>query len=179
MNDYQQELRDRWNRAPLAGMPNPWRAVTLPHVGGVFAIGLSPDGDFLLILSVAGRGVIRCYDGAKVARDYNEDEGAWLDRPRLQAEGIGPLAGQQIRVAGSFIGGGLARMTDDGWSMHAAAPQWPNAVVWCEKPDEKGFYEDGLFWKLWDWDEPFAYGFSENGKTAVIACSNSIEIWVR
>ncbi len=176
---YQRQLRRRWASAPTTGMPEPWRHVPLPHLGGLFAVGFDPEGRYLLTLSGTGRGVIDCHDGKKIARDPNEDEHAWLDRPRLLAKGIGPLAGEEIRVVGSFIGGGLTTITHDGWIMQAATPNWPNAVVWCEKPGSKGFYLDGDFYKLWDWDAPFAYGFSEPGNIALIACSNSVEMWAR
>jgi hypothetical protein len=160
-------------------MPEPWRSVALPHLGGLDAIGLDPEGDHLLVLSSSGRGVLHCRDGRKVARDEDVDESTWLDRPCLLANGIGPLEGRRIRVAGSFIGGGLATTTHDGWRLLAAAPRWPRVVVWCEMPGTAGFFGGGEFHKLWDWDEPFAYGFSESGRTAVIACSNEVVMWVR
>lgn len=102
-----------------------------------------------------------------------------MDTARLVAQGIGPLEGEEIQVAGSFIGGGLPTLTHDGWLVQSAVPDWPKAIVWCEEPHTRGFYSNGPFHKLWEWDEPFAFGFSESGTATVIACSNLVKLWTR
>lgn len=178
-SDYQERLRDRWASAPLTALPAPWTKSPNGIVGGVYAVGLDDPGRFVLSVSLAGRYVIDCRSGETVHRDHDDSEESWLDSSRLLIDGVGPLANERIRVAGSFLGGGMAATTSDGWSVHRAAPEWPKEVVWVEEPDQPGFYQDGTFHKVWDWDAPFALGFSTSGTTLVVACSNRLDIWVR
>lgn len=177
---YHRRLRARWASGRNEGLPAPWSKVQAPHVGGLHSVGIDAPGRYLLTISIEGRGVIDCLTGEKVARDYSEREGDWLDRVRLTAIGIGPLEGKEIRVAGDFIGGGFPACTRDDWSLHRSAMLFPSEAVWAEPPTEsKGFYMEGTFYKLWTWDSPFAAGFSESGTTLIIACSNQISIWTR
>lgn len=174
-----QSLRDRWGAAPLSDPPLPWRRTPNGIVGGVYAVGLSESGEFLLSISHSGRYVIDCQSGDTLVRDDDGASERWLDPSRLLAEGVGPLSGTRVRMAGSFAGGGFPATTSDGWSVHRAAPAWPREVIWVEEPDTPGFYANGTFHKVWDWDPPFAYGFSMSGTTLVVACSNEIKIWTR
>jgi hypothetical protein len=141
-------------------------------------VGLDPEGRYLLALSFTGRGLIDCRTGEKVARDYDKEEDTWLDQPKLIAKGIGPLEGSEVRAAGIY-GGGLPTVTEDDWRVERAAPTWPNEIVWCEGPESRGIESGEAFWKLWEWDSPFAFGFSESGLTLVIACSNDVRLWTR
>jgi len=178
-SEYQKTLHERWAAAPESDPPAPWHRARNGIVGGVYAVGLSESGEFLLSISHSGRYVIDCKTGETVERDHDDAQESWLDTSRLLADGVGPLAGVKVRVAGSFIGGGFAAMTPDGWAVERAAPAWPHEVVWVEEADKPGFYQDGTFYKVWDWDPPFAYGFSVSGTTLVVACSNEIKIWSR
>lgn len=178
-DEHQSQLVERWAAAEETEMPDPWRRVKLPRVGGLFAAGLDTEGNYLLLVSSSGRGVVDCRSGEKVARDPDTRQEEWLDGSRLMAKGLGPLEGEEIHVAGSFIGGGLSTRTTDGWTLQRAAPDWPKEIIWCESPHESGFYKGGTFYKLWEWDPPFAWGFSELGRTAVIACSNDVRVWTR
>lgn len=159
-------------------MPHPWRRVQLPRIGGAFAAGLNPEGTYLLLVSSSGRGVIDCRSGKRVARDDSPD-GDWLDTRRRRALGIGPLAGQEIYIAGTPAGGGLPTRTDDGWTLHRATPEGPREIIWCEGPGQPGSADGTQRLKLWDWDAPFAWGFSRSGTAAVIACSNEVRVWTR
>ena len=179
-SSYGDDLIHRWEAGPPMGLPSPWRATPPVAVGGLHSAGLDPSGHYLLLVSHSGRGVIECKSGEKVARDYDEDEATWMDRQTLLATGIGPLDGASIRVAGSFIGGGLAISTRDGWHVRRMHPAWPRTYVWAEPPNEiLGFTGGGTFYRMWDWDDPFAWGFSESGSTLVCVCSNTVAIWTR
>jgi hypothetical protein len=161
-DQYQRTLRRRWASTEGTGMPSPWKQSTCAHVGGIHSVGLDPAGDYLLVISHSGRGLIECATGIRVARDYDEDEERWMSRTKLTALGIGPLDGTEVRVAGSFVGGGLPRTTQDGWTVDSAPLTWGNEAVWAEPPGEpKGFYGGGTFYKLWDWDRPFRASCSQ------------------
>ena len=64
------------------------------HIGGVVAIGFDPTGRYALVVSHSGRGVFDTQTWERVARDpasaYPEND---------EVEGIGPLAGQRLKVS--------------------------------------------------------------------------------
>ena len=71
-------------------------------------------------------------------------------------------------------------MTPDYWSMESIAMSPGKVYVWAESSDERdGFEGGGRFFKLWEEEPPFGFGFSENGSTAVVAARNEIRIWHR
>lgn len=63
------------------------------HVGGVFAMGFDPRGEYLLVVSHAGRGVFSARTWERVARDKGVvyPEGG-------RCLGIGPIDGVSVLV---------------------------------------------------------------------------------
>jgi hypothetical protein len=126
-----------------------------------------------LVLSTQGRGVFDCNTGEKIARDH---DGEYLcNTNRLLAPGFGPLEGKTIRMAGLF-GGGLALTTVDGWSFDVDASAWPQHAVFLKEPSSlsQGYFvgDDGAC-------ELRAFGFSETGRSFVIAISCDLMIFAR
>jgi hypothetical protein len=64
------------------------------HVGGVVAIGFDPTGRYMLVVSHSGRGVFDTRTWQRVARDS-----ALAYPENGEADGIGPLAGQRLKVS--------------------------------------------------------------------------------
>ncbi len=64
------------------------------HVGGVVAIGFDRAGKYALVVSHSGRGVFDTQTWQRVARDS-----ALAYPENGEAEGIGPLAGQRLKVS--------------------------------------------------------------------------------
>ncbi len=162
--------------------PAPWKHCTTWAVGGLFQVGYAENTDLLLVLSGQGRGIFNCLTGAKVARDYEEAHD-FFDPVRLLAQGFGPLENKSIRMAGLF-GGGLPHKTEDGWFLEEQAPAWPTRSILLRPPTVKR--EDGSLVR----GEPMvigddgacelrAYGFSETGRSLVIAVSCNLIIFVR
>jgi hypothetical protein len=58
-----------------------------------------PDGSLVLVFIHAGCGVFDARSGSRVARDQLDDW-SYLDDESGTAEGIGPLEGQRIGIAG-------------------------------------------------------------------------------
>ncbi|AJA10268.1 hypothetical protein SKP52_16980 [Sphingopyxis fribergensis] len=176
-------LRDRFRYldglAPASAL-GPWRKLTAVAVGGLQHIGFASKSDLLLVVSVSGRGVVDCATGGKVARD---DEEYHPDFGSLEAEGIGPLEGQQIRVAGTS-GGGLSHATEDGWLIELHPLSWPEEEFFLCPPGQTMLWnppaaEPELF-KLRPLPSSLvAYGFSPTGKSFVIATSSDLEIYSR
>ena len=158
--------------------PAPWKKVETYAIGGLEAIGYAPDSDLLLVVSSQGRGVFDCIKGEKIARDREAYPYDYIDETRLLATGIGPLAGQQIRIAGMY-GGGLPTATNDGWGLFVLHLPWPHHHIYLTTPF-KGIYsgaENAV--KVGSESGYCACGFSETGLSFVIACSSDITIFTR
>jgi hypothetical protein len=84
--------------------------VTYLHVGGLVAAGFDATGEYLLTVTHAGRGVFSTRSWERVARDpapaYPEHG---------TAIGIGPIAGQTIRITEmNFVTGRMTVTSRDG-----------------------------------------------------------------
>lgn len=164
---------------PPAAILDPWCRLPSVAVGGLWHVGFAPESDLLLVHSVSGRGVIDCATGEKLARDDEEYE----ITESLEAEGIGPLRGQRIRMSGIY-GGGLLRMAADGWSVELHPLSWPEEELFLCPPGQAMLWqragsEPGLL-KLRPLPSVLtAYGFSPTGKSLVIASASDIEIFKR
>ncbi|MEU0480128.1 hypothetical protein ABZ260_13220, partial [Streptosporangium sp. NPDC006013] len=77
----------------------------------------------MLVVSSNGRGLFDCSTGARIARDPDPDAG-WPDTDELVHEGIGPLSGITVPVAGLW-GGGLHTTAPGSWAVDVVAPDWP------------------------------------------------------
>jgi hypothetical protein len=157
----------------------PWNKIAVFPVGGLRSIGFQSGSDLLLVVSDQGRGVIDCLIGQKVSRDQNE---YYEDETQLEAEGIGPLSGQKIRISGLY-GGGLPNSTSDGWSLEIASLTWPEQILILVEPGSwlyGGLYDKpDNFWKIYSDFEIRAQGFSSTGRTLVIATSSELIIYAR
>ena len=160
--------------------PPPWHRTGIVPVGGLWHVGFGSNSDLALVISVSGRGVIDCTTGQKLARDdeeYHPNEGS------LDADGIGPLQDQKIRIAGIW-GGGLTRLTADGWSVEPHPLSWPNeelllcppgqTMLWQPNDQEPNLIKLGNFAS-----SLVAYGFSPTGRSLIIATSSEFIIYGR
>jgi len=103
--------------------------------------------------------------GNVVARDRQET-GAWFDKARKAALGIGPLDGTWIGVCG-LAGGQLPGATADGWQAGASG----NGVTVSAPGREPLTVSDS--------EEMRAFGFSPDGTTFNIATSPGLAIYRR
>lgn len=168
-------LRTRVRDAVIAPPPRPWKDVDTWAIGGLTEIGFGPGTELLLVVSTQGRGVIDCHSGVKVARDPSGPVDDTYDPHRLMAKGIGPLDRQEIRIAG-LHGGGLPNSTRDSWWATALPLDWPHHHLLLGGP--RGWIYDNQtpFSKLAIESELRAFGFSDTGKTLVIATSSDVRI---
>lgn len=161
-------------------LPAPWRALRSMAVGGLWHVGFAVDSDLLLVISSSGRGVIDCLTGEKVARD---DADYYADSPKLEAEGIGPIEGQYVRLAG-IHGGGLSHVTKDGWLIELHPLSWPEEEFFLCPPGQTMLWnppsEKPTLSKIRPCPSSLvAYGFSPTGKSLVIATSSDLTIYSR
>ena len=178
MNDYQQRQEARFRNAPLNAPPAPWRRRWVGPVGGLLEIGFAPNSELLLVVSAAGRGVFDCRTGERVARD-DEASLDWADPVHLTAEGIGPLTGQTIRMAGIW-GGGLPVVTEDGWHWKVIPLNWATDVGFLCPPGADIFRDLSfeLCRKIHSGDRVRAGGFSETGNSLVIAEGSGVSLMI-
>lgn len=170
---------------PAGPVPAPWRPVATVSVGGLTEVGIhssSTGEEFVLVVSSTGRGVVST-GGEVVARDRDDQLGDWYDPIELVATGIGPLAGQRVRLAG-LAGGGLALGTTDGWSVGRYPVDWPDERVILEPPNT------GVLWpghesgcvRLLGPDVPYevrTVGFSRTGRLLVTATAGDVALYSR
>lgn len=152
--------------------PAPWSRVRTHAVGGLFQVGYAAGGDLLLVHSAQGRGVFDAVAGSRLARDDEEPMDAF-DRVRLTAPGFDAIEGEDVRMAGLF-GGGLAWTTLDGYRLEEHSPAWPRRGVVLITPGRVRtlVFEDGAC-------ELRAFGFSETGRSFVVATSCELGLFAR
>jgi hypothetical protein len=157
-------------------VPQPWRHVAHIAVGGLRAIGFDRDSELLLVVSASGKSVVDCRAGVKIARDHDDDDdGAQF----LETRGVGPLAGQTIRVAGLF-GGGLPIRTADGWEIELVATRWPaTKIVLVERQRGPQGRQPDVTHTIATESDLRACGFSYTGKSLVIATPADVAIYSR
>jgi hypothetical protein len=191
LTEYQQRLRERYLSAPLTGPPEPWRATGATGfyvpVGGLQGVGFGvhPEtgDDLLMVVSMDGFGLLDATTGAKIARDRHPDpQVATPDGPDLACPGIGVLTGTRVTIAGLF-GGGLHATTEDGWTIHVVAPEWPHHRVILSADGGANAGEPGTsWWHIFD-DQQHgdfrAAGFSPSGGTLVVATSSDVTLFVK
>ena len=169
MNDDNAETSDRFRRMPVLPPPAPWRHVGTFGIGGLASIGFGDGTDLLLVESTDGFGVFDCRTGERVGRD-RDGGSCWEDTVALRANGIGPLEGMVVRMAG-LHGGGLPTMTTDLWSVEIVCPDWPAAAVVLQHDRQSVWLPEqspGCV-KVCDVEILRAAGFSGTGRSLAVA----------
>ncbi len=161
----------------LTPPPEPWTLRSGSGIGGLTEVGFGPGSDLLLVVSSQGRGVFDCVTGQRVARDTLDDY-SYHHGPKLLADGIGPLEGFQIPLAG-LEGGGLATSTEDGWSVYDFVLEWPEHTLLLCGEYSWPYDAKKPLWKLGVESELRAWGFSSTGNSLVLATSSDVVIWGR
>ena len=111
--------------------PNsPWEKVGAFTIGGMRALGYSDCSRYLLVETSDGRGLFDCQTGEKISRDRSEYANQEL---QLLCEGIGPIEGKLVRMSG-LSGGGLLKLTSDGWQIEIVPESWPRYQVLLIEP---------------------------------------------
>ena len=182
MSDDIRKLNSRLRALKLQSPAAPWKRLTAHAVGGLTEIGYAEGSDWLLVVSSQGRGLFDCLSGERIARDYAEPAGDvdWYEEVGLVARGIGPVENQFVRLAG-LHGGGLPRFTRDGWGVELVAPDWPIMSIILSPPGRTVLVEshsEGCV-KVAEDSEIRACGFSETGRSFVVAMSHTVEIYTR
>lgn len=163
-----------WKKESPRTFVSPWRQIANHVVGGLFQVGYAEDSDLLLVLSHNGRGIFDGLTGQLIARDSSTDAYDKFNRSKLLAVGFDVLASQQIRVAG-LHGGGLPLSTEDNWFLELCK-KTDEVFLSKAAPSKDKEYALVGHGKLC---ELRAFGFSETGKSFVIATSCSLVIFAR
>lgn len=141
--------------------------------GGLVGIGFGDDTDLALVVTHDGRGVIDCLTGRKVARDTDI---LYPDEHTLRIDGIGPLAGTAVTVAG-IDGGSLRHDTDDGWLLEGLFSNSSDDVIRLLPPKASATASPATFTGFIP--EVRAFGFSPTGRSFVIATGAEVFVYSR
>jgi len=163
---------------------NIWQHKNTFAIGGLENVGFSPDSDLLIVLSSQGEGIFDCKEGLKIARESNN--GDWwnrFDEITNSIVGFNVLENINIKTHGLYGEDNLPKITEDFWILEKTSPM----------PDDKPF-EKYLVQKIYlispnkkkrifiTKDGPCelrAYGFSDTGKTMIVASSCEIVIYAK
>jgi hypothetical protein len=167
---------DYLNSLQPSSPPHPWTARGVIGVGGLLAVGFAEASDLLLILSANGWGVLDCQAGKWLTGD--DELGSDVQPGTFDAEGVGPLAGQSIRLAGPW-GGGLLRWTYDRWSIEQNPVSWPDDELFLCPPGEHLYQGDNLTKIAVLPSELRAFGFSPTGRCLVVATASDVTMFAR
>ncbi len=144
-----------------------WEKPVTHAIGGLTELGFDESGRYLLVVSHQGRGVIDLQTLKKVARDYDE-QAAYGQHGNKTVEGIGPIAGQNIKCVGLW-GGKLKDNTPDGWHVLISDKE----IVTLSNPHHRTVSIPESITAL------RAVGFSEDGEILIYATSSEIEFYRR
>jgi len=189
LSEYQRRLRERFLAAPVLPPPPPWQPMldNTTAIGGLMGIGfaIDPDSGHDLVMTVShdGHGLFDAVTGEKIARDRDPDPDTSTPdaSPDLTCPGLGPITGTPVRIAG-LHGGGLHRITTDGWSLDVVNPDWPNDRVLLTADGD--IYNDPPgqgWWHIFHSTRSTlrAAGFSPTGCTLAVATSSDLTLWTR
>lgn len=181
MNSYKEDNRRRLikllDQIEVNQAPDGWAHVVGMAVGGLEAVGFSQQGPYLLVVSSAGRSVVHCDSGKKIARDYEANAG--FTESGLHCRGIGVIS-EEIISLGGIHGGGLPLANSAGETLVVAAPEWPESLLILTKPCKTPFVDGHQA----DCNVIYAgylsaYGFSWCGNYIVAACGSDLDLWSR
>ncbi len=176
--NFQEQLRNRLRSFKLSSPPKPWKREKVFAVGGLTEVGFADKSDLLLIVSHDGRGLLDCRAGEIISRDRASSTEDWYQPSSLEAEGIGSLLGQKIKLAG-LHGGGLPHLNSNGWSLEAVSPDWPAISIFVSPPGSSVLVESfskGCE-KIYEDSEIRAFGFSPSGNYFILATSDSLTLF--
>jgi len=181
--DHIAKLRRQLQAMTTQPAPMPWEKVAVHAIYG-WMFGFAEKSDLLLIVSETGREVFDCLLGRSIVRE--EEDLAWHNWGMgLAFEGIGPLGGQIVRLAG-FYGGGLHTLTVDCWQLYAIAPIWPDYRVILFPPEARTFSENNpaaynlkICVQVEQLQDILAVGFSPTGRSFIIAQHHTLHVYTR
>lgn len=160
--------------------PLPWKQVGGYTIHSLLAVGYAPDSDLILVVTMSRREVFDGLNGNLIDWvDTSNDDTPPFDEIHLTARGVGPLEGQNIRVASWEAGGGLPKQTADGWQMKIISC-WPNDTVLLLPKKYSEAFDVSVATKLLGGERAIvAAGFSETGKSFIIAEPSAITLYSR
>lgn len=151
-------------------------------IGGLENVGFVPAKEYLIVLSSQGQGIFDCKTGEKIARQ--NDNGDWWDKFNEESNcilGFDFLDNILIPTHGLYGDDNLPKKNEEGWELIITAPQPDDKPfekylvqkIYLVSPDKKKkifIMKDGPC-------ELRAYGFSDSGKTFIVALSCELVIF--
>lgn len=152
----------------------PWASRHIVRAGGLIGVGFGAASDLLLVATHDGRGVVDCATGELLARD--DDPLFKFDEDTRTTQGVGPLADQEVIIAGPIYGGTLTTETQDGWRLSGRLTNSSDDVVTLFPPTEETS-EPSTFTGFVP--EVRLFGFSPTGRSFVIGTGAEVYTFAR
>lgn len=172
------KIIDNVKKAKIEDAALPWRKICHSAVGSARAVGFSKCSRYALVESGDGRGLFDSLSGDKLLHDVANYPDQEVD---LLCQGIGPLSGDSVRMAG-INGGGLPLRTEDGWRIEALS-FWPQTTLLLFSPGSwlhgEKYDKPYRFTKIWSSYELRGFGFSYDGQSLLVCDSSDLTIYTR
>lgn len=137
-------------------------------------MGFAAVSDLLLVATHDGRSVIDCATGELLARDA--DPFFSFDESKRTAKGIGPLAEQEILIAGPIYGGALPDRTQDDWRLSGHLTDSSNDVLTLLPPTNDASAPSSFTGFI---PEIRVFGFSPTGRSFIIGTGAEVYTFAR
>lgn len=159
-----------------------WKKVGFWAVGGLREIGFKNGTDYLMVLG-GGRGIFDCIKNEKIARDRTDYYHYEWNMNNGIVKGFNLFEGEEIICGGFEYKDILKKITSDGWSIkieNGERLDYKKEIAPCEimylfNQESKQKIETQTFF----YGINRAYGFSDTGKSFVVATSSDLHIWNR
>jgi len=164
---------------------NQWNQKIIYAIGGLQNVGYVTGEDVLIVLSLQGAGIIDCLSGARLARNNKENWWDKFDEKNATVTGFDFLADVRIKTHGLFGGDSLYKRSLDGWKLSKKNSSSifhflkfkssKREIVNLHSPngrESKVVHDVGPC-------ELRAYGFSDTGKSFIIASTCELVIYRR
>lgn len=164
---------------------DPWRLTVQAAVGGACAVGFDRKSEELLVVSSNGQSVFECTSGERI---YRNREGDGYDPMLLEGHRLDEPTASPFAMSGSD-GGGLLKVTSDGWTVDTIQLKWPHTFCILQPPGTSIYFlhdkpnapkKDGTYHLVQSQlGEPVAFGFSWSGKSLVWCDKSDLYVWTR
>ncbi len=164
---------------------NTWQQKIVYAIGGLQNVGYVTGEDVLIVLSLQGAGIIDCLSGARLARNNKENWQEKFNEKNATVIGFDFLTDVVIKTHGLFGGDSLYKRSLDGWRLSRKnsysifrflrLKSSKREIVYLHSPNmkESKVVHDASTCEL------RAYGFSDTGKSFIIASSCELVIYRR
>lgn len=160
-----------------------WNKIGHHAVGGLREVGFVENTDYLLVLGSNGRTIFNCITNEKTARDRQDYYSENWDYNTGIIEGVGLFEGKKIICGGFEFPDPTLKETNDSWSIKIKKELRPNYKNELQRAEVMFLFNSKtsreIEVEVFHYSITRAYGFSNTGRSFIIAHSHGVDIWTR